>query len=104
MHTFFFLPSLLDMFIDFSKPETKRALLNKSSEDKIQKYGRSKAGSRVVPCSEESQDSDPVCNVTKDLHRNDKESEELSLIRAQLVQIEKQQSSLLDLVQVCSIC
>ena len=58
----------------------------------------------MVPCSEESQDSGPVCNVTKDLHRNDKESEELSLIRAQLVQIEKQQSSLLDLVQVCSIC
>ncbi|KAL5191897.1 TORTIFOLIA1-like protein 3 [Glycine soja] len=83
----------------FFKQETKRALFDKNSDDKMHKSGGSKAGSRVVPCSEESQDSGPVCNVTKDLHRNDKESEELSLIRAQLVQIEKQQSSLLDLVQ-----
>ena len=83
-----------------SKPETKRALLNKSSEDKIQKYGGSKAGSRVVPYQEdESQDSVPVSIVSKDLQRNDKESEDLSLIRDQLHQIEKQQSSLLDLLQ-----
>ena len=95
-----------------SKPETKRALLNKSSEDKIQKYGRSKAGSRVVPYQEdESQDSVPVSIVSKDLQRNDKESEDLQrndkesedlwLIRDQLHQIENQQSSLLDLLQVC---
>ncbi|RDY07037.1 TORTIFOLIA1-like protein 3, partial [Mucuna pruriens] len=83
----------------FFKSETKGALFDKNSDDKIHKFGGSKAGSRVVPCSDESQDSGPVCNVTKDLHRNDKESEELSLIRAQLVQIEKQQSSLLDLLQ-----
>ncbi|TKY55151.1 Microtubule-associated protein TORTIFOLIA1 [Spatholobus suberectus] len=83
----------------FSKPEMKRALLNKSSEDKIQKYGGSKAGSRVVPYHEESQDSVPVSIVTKDFHRNDKGSEDLSLIRDQLHQIEKQQSSLLDLLQ-----
>ncbi|KAG5056662.1 hypothetical protein GLYMA_05G032600v4 [Glycine max] len=83
-----------------SKPETKRALLNKSSEDKIQKYGGSKAGSRVVPYQEdESQDSVPVSIVSKDLQRNDKESEDLSLIRDQLHQIENQQSSLLDLLQ-----
>ncbi|KAK7389012.1 hypothetical protein VNO78_23843 [Psophocarpus tetragonolobus] len=83
----------------FSKPEMKRALLNKSSDDKIQKYGGSKAGSRVVPYQEESQDSVPVSIDTKDLHRNDKESEDLSMIRDQLHQIEKQQSSLLDLLQ-----
>ncbi|KAG5017087.1 hypothetical protein JHK85_023223 [Glycine max] len=93
-----------------SKPETKRALLNKSSEDKIQKYGGSKAGSRVVPYQEdESQDSVLVSIVSKDLQRNDKESEDLqrndkesqdlSLIRDQLHQIENQQSSLLDLLQ-----
>lgn len=87
----------------FSKPEMKRALLNRSSDDRIQKYGGSKAGARVVPYHEESQDSVPVSIVTKDLHRNDKESEDLSLIRDQLHQIEKQQSSLLDLLQVCSI-
>ncbi|TKY73446.1 Microtubule-associated protein TORTIFOLIA1 [Spatholobus suberectus] len=83
----------------FFKSETKRALFDKNPDDKMHKFGGSKAGSRVVPCSEESQDSGPVSNVTKDLHRNDKESEELSLIRAQLVQIEKQQSGLLDLLQ-----
>ncbi|KAG4932726.1 hypothetical protein JHK87_046728 [Glycine soja] len=83
-----------------SKSEMKRVLLTKSSEDKMQKYGGSKAGSRVVPYHEdESQDSVPVSIVSKDLQRNDKESEDLSLIRDQLHQIEKQQSSLLDLLQ-----
>ncbi|CAJ1975216.1 unnamed protein product [Sphenostylis stenocarpa] len=83
----------------FFMTETKRALFDKSSDEKMHKFGGSKAGSRVVPCSEENQDSGAVCNVAKDLPRNDKESEELSLIRAQLVQIEKQQSSLFDLLQ-----
>ncbi|KAL2340843.1 hypothetical protein Fmac_008783 [Flemingia macrophylla] len=83
----------------FFKSETKRALFDKNSDHKMHKFGGSKAGSRVVPCSEESEESGPVCNVTKDLPKNDKESEELSLIRAQLVLIEKQQSCLLDLLQ-----
>ncbi|OIW18366.1 hypothetical protein TanjilG_31506 [Lupinus angustifolius] len=83
----------------FLKPEMRRALFNKTSDDKIQKFGGSKAGSRVVPYHEESQDSFPVRNVTKDLVKNDKDSEELSLIHNQLEQIEKQQSSLLDLLQ-----
>ncbi|MCI21145.1 microtubule-associated protein TORTIFOLIA1-like, partial [Trifolium medium] len=81
--------------------EMNRAFLNKNSDDKMKKHGGSKAGSRVVPYHEESQDSVPVSNVPKDLFKNDKESEELSLIRNQLQQIEKQQSSLLDLLQVC---
>ncbi|WJX94262.1 hypothetical protein P8452_75699 [Trifolium repens] len=79
--------------------EMNRALLNKNSYEKMKKHGGSKAGSRVVPYHEESQDSVPVSNVPKDLFKNDKESEELSLIRNQLQQIEKQQSSLLDLLQ-----
>ncbi|KAK7304566.1 hypothetical protein VNO77_42447 [Canavalia gladiata] len=83
----------------FFGSETKRALFDKNPDDKMHKFGGSKARSRVVPCSEESQDTGPVCYVTKDLHRNDKESEDLSSIRAQLLQIEKQQSSLLDLLQ-----
>ncbi|QCE13849.1 HEAT protein [Vigna unguiculata] len=83
----------------FFKSDTKRSLFEKNSDDKMHKFGGSKAGSRVVPCSEENQDSGPVCNVPKDVPRNYKESEELSLIRAQLVQIEKQQSSLFDLLQ-----
>ncbi|KAI4343798.1 hypothetical protein L6164_011106 [Bauhinia variegata] len=83
----------------FSKPEMKRALFSKNPDDKMLKFGGSKSGSRVVPCDEENQDSIALGNVTKDLHRNQKESEELSLIRNQLLQIEKQQSSLLDLLQ-----
>ncbi|MED6150249.1 hypothetical protein PIB30_070569 [Stylosanthes scabra] len=81
------------------KPETKRALFSKIPDEKMHKFGGSKAGSRVVPYHEEGQDSVPVSNVTKDQLRNDKESEELSLIRDQLHQIEQQQSSLLDLLQ-----
>ncbi|XP_038878681.1 TORTIFOLIA1-like protein 3 [Benincasa hispida] len=69
-----------------SKPETKRALF--------------KSGSRVVPCPEEFPESTVVAsNATDDLHRNHKDSEELHLIRNQLSQIEKQQSSLLDILQ-----
>ncbi|CAJ2664433.1 unnamed protein product [Trifolium pratense] len=79
--------------------EMNRALLNKNSDDKMKRHGGSKAGSRVVPYHGESHDSVPVSNVPKDLFKNDKESEELSLIRNQLQQIEKQQSSLLDLLQ-----
>lgn len=85
----------------FLKPEMKRALLHKNPDDRIKKHGGSKAGSRVVPYHEESQDSVPDSNVSKDLFKNEKESEELSLIRNQLHQIEKQQSNLLDLLQVC---
>lgn len=83
------------------RPEMNRALLNKNSDDRIKKHGGSKAGSRVVPYHDEIQNPALVSNVAKDLFKKDKESEELSLIRNQLHQIEKQQSSLLDLLQVC---
>lgn len=84
-----------------SKPETKRALFNKISDDKTIKFGGFRSGSRVVPCPEEFPESTVVAsNATDDLHRNHKDSEELHLIRNQLNQIEKQQSSLLDILQV----
>lgn len=86
----------------FSKPEMKRALFGKITEDKVHKFGGSKSGSRVVPCHDESQDLVAVSNVTKEIQRTDKDCDELSLIRNQLSEIEKQQSSLLDLLQVCS--
>ncbi|KAF7806132.1 TORTIFOLIA1-like protein 3 [Senna tora] len=84
---------------NFSKPELKRAVLSKKPDEKMRKVGGSKTGSRVVPCHEESQDSAAISNVTKDFHRNNKECEELTLIRSQLLQIEKQQSNLLDLLE-----
>ncbi|KAL5747305.1 hypothetical protein ACOSP7_024302 [Xanthoceras sorbifolium] len=83
-----------------SKPETKRALFNRNSEEKMQKFGGLRSGSRVAPCHEEPFESTViVSNNTENLHTNHKDSEDLSLIRNQLVQIEKQQSSLLDLLQ-----
>lgn len=57
----------------------------------------SKSGGEVVPCGDASL---LVSNGTGDIFPNRRESEELSLIRKQLVQIETQQSHLLDLLQV----
>ncbi|XP_062116387.1 TORTIFOLIA1-like protein 3 [Humulus lupulus] len=83
-----------------SKLETKRALFYKSSDDKGHRFGGFRSGSRVAPCQEESNDSTVVVsNATADIHKNHTECEDLTLIRHQLVQIEKQQSSLLDLLQ-----
>ncbi|KAF2311392.1 hypothetical protein GH714_022236 [Hevea brasiliensis] len=83
-----------------TKPETKRTPLGKNSDQKTLKFGCLKSGSRVVPCHEESPVSTVVAsNVIENHHNNHKECEDLSLIRNQLVQIERQQSSLLDLLQ-----
>ncbi|KAK1564301.1 hypothetical protein Q3G72_000174 [Acer saccharum] len=83
-----------------SKPETKRSLFNRNPDEKMQKFGGLRSGSRVAPCHEETFESPVVVsNNTENLHTNHKDSEDLSLIRNQLVQIEKQQSSLLDLLQ-----
>ncbi|XWS37405.1 hypothetical protein CRYUN_Cryun19dG0040100 [Craigia yunnanensis] len=89
-----------------AKSEIKRSLFsNKNSDDKPHKFGGSKSGSRVAPCHEETPESTVVVsNASENLHANQKDCEDLSLIRNQLVQIEKQQSSLLDLLQVCFEC
>lgn len=77
------------------KPETKRALFNWSSDDKVHKL---RSGSRVTPYNEESHEF-TVSDNTENLHIKHKDCEDLSMIRNQLVQIEQQQSSLLDLLQ-----
>ncbi|KAK4747302.1 hypothetical protein SAY87_026339 [Trapa incisa] len=77
------------------KPDTRRALFSRNSDERVHRPGGFWSGSRVAPCNEESSES----NIIQDLHRNHKDCEDLSLIRNQLVQIEKQQSSLLDLLQ-----
>lgn len=77
-----------------TKPETRRAL-----------FGQKTAGSRVVPYHEErSEHTVVMSNETGDLYRNPKECEELSQIRKQLVQIETQQSNLIDTLQVTCLC
>ncbi|KAJ8772946.1 hypothetical protein K2173_028123 [Erythroxylum novogranatense] len=83
-----------------TKPDLKRALFNKNYDDKMLKFVGSKSGSRVVPCHEERPESANAVSVgIENQDTNRKESEDLSLIRNQLVQIEKQQSSLLDILQ-----
>lgn len=79
----------------FEKSGIKRALFNENNGK--QKLGLFKGGSRVVPCGDTSV---VVSNETADICRSQRESEDLSLIRKQLVQIENQQSNLLDLLQV----
>lgn len=72
----------------FTKAEAKRTLFGKS-------------GSRVAPFQDDKSESAVVVsNETGDIQRNHKESEDLSLIRKQLVQIETQQSNLMDLLEV----
>ncbi|CAK9170247.1 unnamed protein product [Ilex paraguariensis] len=83
-----------------TKQETRRTLFSKDSDGRMHKFGGFKAGSRVVPCNDERSESTVVTsNVPEDISRNHKECEDLSLIRGQLVQIETQQSNLLDLLQ-----
>ncbi|CAL5372515.1 unnamed protein product [Camellia sinensis] len=82
----------------FAKSETKQTFFNKNADDK--KFGGVKAGSVVVPCHDESLQSNVVVgNITEYTHGSQKEFEDLSLIRKQLVHIENQQSSLLNLLQ-----
>lgn len=59
-----------------------------------------RAGCRVAPCCEESSESTIVVSkVSEEVYREQKECEDLSLIRMQLLNIENQQSTLLDLLQ-----
>ncbi|KAL4361016.1 hypothetical protein GQ457_04G017160 [Hibiscus cannabinus] len=89
-----------------AKSEVRRSLFsNKNFDDNTHKIGGSKSGSRVAPCQDEIPESTVgVSNAYENLSANHKDCEDLSLIRTQLVQIEKQQSSLLDLLQrfICS--
>ncbi|KAL5722404.1 hypothetical protein ACHQM5_005928 [Ranunculus cassubicifolius] len=81
--------------------QTRRSLFNRSNDDKMHKFGGLRSGSRVVPLQVEDclESTVVVNNNVEDLHATQKNSEDLSLIRKQLIQIENQQSSLLDLLQ-----
>ncbi|KAF8390306.1 hypothetical protein HHK36_024831 [Tetracentron sinense] len=82
------------------RSETKRILFNKNYDDKTHKFGGLRSRSRVVPVHEkEPSGSTVVRNGTEELYGNHKDSEDLSLIRKQLVQIENQQSNLFDVLQ-----
>ncbi|GMH01319.1 hypothetical protein Nepgr_003158 [Nepenthes gracilis] len=74
--------------IGLSKPELKRGLFANNSGSPVVTYTKGGSESTVV-----------VSNTTAEICRSHKDCEDLSLIRNQLVQIEKQQSSLMDLLQ-----
>lgn len=84
----------------FANLKAKQALLNRNADAKMIKLGGVRAGCRVAPCNEERSESTVVVsNVSEEVYREQKECEDLSLIRMQLLNIENQQSSLLDLLQ-----
>lgn len=83
----------------FTKLETRRELFSRNSEGNTHNFDGSKACSSVLSCDEVSESVAKV-NIAVENHRdNHKESEDLLLIRKQLLQIENQQSSLFNLLQ-----
>jgi len=84
------------------RADVKRVFGNKMSDEKIRKFGGSKA--RVVPCYDDDDlETDVTVNNVNEVCESPQDVEDLSLIRDQLVQIENQQSNLLDLLQVYCI-
>lgn len=79
------------------RPETKYVVFSNVREDKVQKSGGLRSGSRVVPCND-----DEICykNDAEELSESQKDIEDLSMIHQQLMQIEDQQSNLFQLLQV----
>ncbi|KAL1553538.1 TORTIFOLIA1-like protein 4 [Salvia divinorum] len=76
----------------FEKSGIKRALFKENNG----KLGLFRGGSRVVPCGDTSV---VVSNETGDICWNQRECDDLSLICNQLLQIENQQSNLMDMLQ-----
>lgn len=87
----------------------KRVIYNNVRDEKVNKSSNLRSGSRVVPFEEhgdiqehENRDSDvTVGSSSEETFGSHKDFEDISLIRDQLRQIENQQSSLLNLLQVC---
>ncbi|KAJ4836780.1 hypothetical protein Tsubulata_013603 [Turnera subulata] len=86
------------------KLETKSAPSNGiRSDHKLHKFGGTRFGSRVVPYDDDYEDcyvkDVEVSSPGEELYESQKDGEDLSLIREQLIQIENQQSDLLNLLQ-----
>ncbi|XP_027362081.1 TORTIFOLIA1-like protein 4 [Abrus precatorius] len=82
----------------YSRADIKRVLFSKMSDEKMRRFSGSK--SRVVPCyGDDNLDVDVIVNNVHDVCENLQDVEDFSLIREQLIQIENQQSNLLDLLQ-----
>lgn len=81
--------------------EMSSNFVKKASEERVPKISASKSGSRVVPLVEEDErpELDFQGGRNEQVGEKNAESEDLSLIRKQLRQIERQQSDLLVLIQ-----
>ena len=85
--------------------EARRVLFQKNGEERYNKVPGLKSGSRVVPYNGDD-DSEEIAE-SEDVHeefQSGHKEEDLSKIRMQLVQIENQQTSLLNLLQVIFPC
>ncbi|KAI3930394.1 hypothetical protein MKW92_045791 [Papaver armeniacum] len=84
----------------FQKQDVRRAIFNRNGDDNVHQLGAVRSGSRVVPLvHQESIGSTGLAGNPTGQLQDIIKNEEMSLIRNQLIQIEKQQSSLLDLLQ-----
>ncbi|XVE75152.1 hypothetical protein DITRI_Ditri12bG0072400 [Diplodiscus trichospermus] len=81
------------------RPETNCVPFGKVRDEKVQKFGGLRSGSRVVPFHDEENLYDYNKSAALEADENPKDIEDLSLIREQLAQIEDQQSNLLNLLQ-----
>ncbi|KAI9073608.1 hypothetical protein K1719_044420 [Acacia pycnantha] len=69
------------------------------SDEKLYKFGVPKSGSLVVPIyNDDNPDLDVKLNCANEVCDNPQDVEDFSMIREQLIQIENQQSNLLDLL------
>ncbi|KAI7750947.1 hypothetical protein M8C21_009139, partial [Ambrosia artemisiifolia] len=73
-----------------ARPETKRAIFNEIVDEEVHEseYQSARLSATVVES-----------NITEDIHKSRKDSEELSLIRNHLVQIETRQANLVELLE-----
>lgn len=84
-----------------SSSEVKSTVFNRPPDQKFHRYRNSLFGSRVTPLFEDYNDDMDIAdgNINEDALLSHKEYENFCSVRKQLVQIENQQSSLLDLLQ-----
>ncbi|KAJ8547823.1 hypothetical protein K7X08_021059 [Anisodus acutangulus] len=84
-----------------SNSEVKSTVFNRPPDEKFHRYGNSQFGSRVVPLFEDYNNNMDVPdeNINEDALLSHREYGNFCSVCKQLVQIENQQSSLLDLLQ-----
>ncbi|XP_060214432.1 TORTIFOLIA1-like protein 4 isoform X2 [Lycium barbarum] len=83
-----------------SSSEVKSTVFNRPPDEKFYGCGNSQSGSRAIPLFEDyNNNMVPDENINEDALLSHREYENFCSVRKQLVQIENQQSSLLDLLQ-----